>query len=87
VVGTEVSRPAVRFARIRTTTVGLLPLGTRKDEPGGSSPKAGRQLLEHVPIDMMRSIKATAEHFLFVPLDRVGWRIGTKMIVWAHKGD
>jgi len=75
------------FDRIRTTTVGLLPLGTNRDEPGCSAPGKGRRLLEHVPIDLMRSVKDTAETLLFVPLDRLGWRIGTKMIVWALKGD
>jgi len=80
------------FERIRITTVGLLPLGTRRDEPGCSpagsgSPTSSRRLLEHVPIDLIRSIKEAVESLLFFPLDRTGWRIGTKMIIWAHKGD
>ncbi len=75
------------FGRIRMTTVGLLPLGTSRDEPGGSAPKSGRRLLEHAPIDLLRSVKDTVETLIFVPLDRMGWRIGTKMVVSAEKGD
>jgi 2-polyprenyl-3-methyl-5-hydroxy-6-metoxy-1,4-benzoquinol methylase len=85
------------FERIRIATAGFLPLGTRRDEPGypvspGGRPgsarsTSGRRLLEHVPIDLIRSVKDAVETMLFVPLDRAGWRIGTKMIVWAEKGD
>jgi 2-polyprenyl-3-methyl-5-hydroxy-6-metoxy-1,4-benzoquinol methylase len=80
------------FERIRITTVGFLPLGTRRDEPGcasaGSAPAGGGcRLLERLPIDLLRSIKEGAESLLFVPLDKIGWRIGTKMIVRAHRGD
>ncbi len=80
------------FKRIRITTVGFLPLGTGRDEPGSLAPgsarlKIGRRLLEHLPIDLIRRVKDTAESILFIPLDRAGLRIGTKMIVWAHKGE
>jgi len=80
------------FERIRIATVGLLPLGTRRDEPGCAAARSGhsesgRRLLERLPIDLIRRVKDTAESILYIPLDKIGLRIGTKMIVWAYKGD
>jgi len=80
------------FERIGITTVGFLPLGTRRDEPGceapgGRRPKSNRRLLERLPIDLIRSVKDAVESAAFFPLDRTGWRVGTKMIVRAHRGD
>jgi 2-polyprenyl-3-methyl-5-hydroxy-6-metoxy-1,4-benzoquinol methylase len=75
------------FGRVRTRTVGLLPLGTRKDEPGRSrSTTSGYRILKHLPIGLLRSIKDVGETGLFRPLDAVGLKVGTKMVVWAEKG-
>jgi 2-polyprenyl-3-methyl-5-hydroxy-6-metoxy-1,4-benzoquinol methylase len=75
------------FGRIRTVTVGMLPMGIRKDEPGEATLGNGHRWLKHLPIDVIRSVKNTVEFLLYLPLDKVGLRIGTKMIVWAQKGD
>jgi hypothetical protein len=76
----------IGFQRVRMHTGGFFPLATRKDEPGCSPARSQKRWLRHVPIDVIRSFKDTVESAIFYPLDTVGLKVGTKMVVWAEKG-
>lgn len=74
------------FEKVRVRTMGLLPFSTRKDEPSVSKAKSKLKLLELLPINLLRNIQEWVESVLFYPLDMLGLKVGTKIVVWATKG-
>lgn len=74
------------FEKVRVRTMGLLPFSTRKDEPSVSKAKSKLKLLEFLPINLLRNLQDWVESFLFYPLDMLGLKVGTKIVVWATKG-
>jgi len=74
------------FQQIRIRTMGFFPFSTRKDEPAVSKPKPPLKILRFLPMSQLRDAQQMVESILFYPLDTVGLRVGTKMVVWAIKG-
>ena len=75
------------FKKIRVRTVGFLPFSIRENEPTFSKAKSKLKFLRFLPINLLRDIQEMVESFIFYPLDIFGLRVGTKIVVWATKGD
>jgi 2-polyprenyl-3-methyl-5-hydroxy-6-metoxy-1,4-benzoquinol methylase len=75
----------VGFENVKIHTVGFLPLSIREDEPETAKANAKPRLLRFLPINMLRNIQDIAETVVFFPLNLLGLRVGTKIVVWATK--
>lgn len=74
------------FKNITIHTLGFLPLSTRQEELGRRTGKSTSSFLKSLPIDLLRNTKDIIESTVFFPPDRLGVKVGTKMVVWATKG-